>query len=115
MRISHTLDERTRTIAVELGISHEPQLVPGMFVTVEWDAQRTAPTLFVPTTAIANDPQAEVCCSPKSAKVESIDVKPGASAGNSTEVFGEIQANDLVAVRGSDELKAGTPVSVKQQ
>ena len=114
-RISHAIDEKTRTMAVELGIRNEPQLVPGMFVTVQWQARRTAPTLFVPTTAIANDLQRTFVVRVKDSKVEWIDVKPGATAGNAIEAFGDLQPNDLVAVRGTDELKPGTQVSVKQQ
>jgi len=114
-RISHAIDEKTRTMAVELGIRSESQLVPGMFVTVQWQSQRTAPTLFVPTTAIANDLQRTFVVRVKNGKVEWIDVKPGVTVGNSIEAFGNLQANDLVAVRGTDELKPGTQVSVKQQ
>src|SRR6185437_14967161 len=112
-RISHAIDERTRTMAVELGINNEPQLVPGTFVSVQWPAQRTAPTLFVPTTAIANDLQRTFVVRVKNGKAEWIDVKPGVTVGNSIEVFGDLQPNDLVAVRGTDELKPGTQVSVK--
>ena len=114
-RISHAIDEKTRTMAVELGIQNEPQLVPGMFVTVQWQSQRSAPTLFVPTTAIANDLQRTFVVRVKSGRVEWIDVKPGVTAGNSIEAFGDLQPNDLVAVRGTDELKPGTQVSIKEQ
>jgi RND family efflux transporter MFP subunit len=114
-RISHAIDEKTRTMAVELGIHNEPQLIPGMFVTVQWRAQRTASTLSVPTTAIANDLQRTFVIRVNNGKVEWIDVKPGVTVGNSIEVFGDLQANDLVAVRGTDELKPGTQVGVKQQ
>ncbi len=114
-RISHAIDEKTRTMAVELGIHNEPQLVPGMFVTVQWQSQRTTPTLFVPTTAIANDLQRTFVVRVKDGKVEWIDVKPGATSGNSIEAFGDLQPNDLVAVRGSDELKPGIQVIAKEQ
>lgn len=114
-RVSHAVDEKTRTMAVELGISNEPQLVPGMFVTVQWQAQRTAPTLVVPTTAIANDLQRTFVVRVKNGKVEWVDVKPGVTAGNSIEVFGDLQPTDLVAVRGTDELKPGVQVSTKEQ
>jgi hypothetical protein len=35
---------------------------------------------------------------------------PGVSVGSLTEVFGELHANDEVAVRGTDELQPGTAV-----
>lgn len=114
-RISDAIDERTRTMTVELGISSEPQLVPGMFVTVQWPVQRTAPTFFVPATAIANDLQRTFVVCVEDGKIEWIDIKPGVTAGNSIEVFGDLHPGDLVAIRGTDELKPETQVRIKQQ
>lgn len=114
-RISHAINEQTRTMAIELGIRNEPQLLPGMFVTVRWPVRRSSPTLFVPTTAIANDLQRTFVIRVKDSKVDWVDVKSGISDGSVVEVFGSLQPDDLVAVRGSDELKPGTQVTVKTQ
>ncbi len=46
-------------------------------------------------------------------KTEWVDVKPGLSIGSNTEVFGDLQAGDQVAVRGSDELAPGTQVKAE--
>lgn len=45
---------------------------------------------------------------------EWVDVKRGETMGNLVEVFGNLAAGDQIAVRGTDELRAGMRVSVKQ-
>lgn len=45
--------------------------------------------------------------------VEWIDVKRGASMGNQVEVFGNLNTADLVTLRGTDELRAGTQVQIE--
>jgi hypothetical protein len=45
---------------------------------------------------------------------EWVDVKRGASMGDLIEVFGPLEPGDEVAVRGTDELRAGTQVTPKQ-
>jgi hypothetical protein len=48
---------------------------------------------------------------------EWVDVKRGASmtqnGADLVEVFGDVSAGDTIAVRGTDELKAGTKVNAK--
>lgn len=114
-RISHAINEQTRTMTIELGIRNSPQLLSGMFVTVRWPVRRSSPTLFVPTTAIANDLQRTFVVRVKDSKIDWVDVKSGITDGDAVEVFGDLQPDDLVAVRGSDELKPGTQVTVKAQ
>src|SRR5690349_18757761 len=53
-RISHTVDEKTRTMPVELDVINDSgRLAPGMFPQVTWPATRPGPSLFVPPSAIA--------------------------------------------------------------
>ena len=46
---------------------------------------------------------------------EWVDVKRGAAVNELTEVFGNLNAGDQVAVRATDELRAGTKVRPTQQ
>jgi hypothetical protein len=34
--------------------------------------------------------------------------------GDLVEVFGDLQENDVIATRGTDELRAGTPIVARQ-
>src|SRR5215831_3349529 len=54
-RIAHSLDEKTRTMPVELEAANaKGELSPGTFSDVLWLVRRPYPTLFVPTSSVAN-------------------------------------------------------------
>ncbi len=113
-RISHTLDQKTRTMPVEVDVSNESaRLAPGMFPEVVWPARRLQPSLFVPTSAVAVTTERTVVLRIRNGAVEWVDVKRGVSMGDLVEVFGDLAENDVVVTRGTDELRAGTLVTTK--
>jgi RND family efflux transporter MFP subunit len=111
-RISRAVDIKTRTMPVELDV-RDPQaeLVPGTFCEVSWPVRRAYPTLFVPASALANDLERTFVIRVANNRVEWVDVKTGAKSGNLIEVFGDLREADLVALRGSDQLRPDTLVS----
>ena len=114
-RISHTLDQRTRTMPVELDVINDSaRLTPGMFPEVLWPAKRPTATMFVPATAIATTTERTFVIRIRNGVTEWVDVKRGVSSGDLVEVFGDLQENDQVATRGTDELRAGTSVTAKE-
>ena len=114
-RISHSLDEKTRTMPVELDVINDSaRLAPGMFPEVTWPVTRPEPSLFVPASAIATTTERTFVIRIRNGTTEWVDVKRGLSMGDLVEVFGDLQENDVVAVRGTDELRAGIPVAIKQ-
>lgn len=113
-RISHAVDEKTRTMAVELDIPNPSgRLSPGTFAEVQWPVRRPRASLLVPTSAIANNLERTFVVRVRDGKAEWVDVKTGASSGNLTEVFGDLHPDELVAVRGTDELQPGTAVDAQ--
>jgi multidrug efflux pump subunit AcrA (membrane-fusion protein) len=80
---------------------------------VEWPVRRASPTLFVPASAVASDLERTFVIRVRENKTEWVDVKTGARVGNLTEVFGDLKEGDLIATRGTDQLRAGTQVSVR--
>src|SRR6266404_2348077 len=114
-RISHTLDEKTRTMPVELDVINDSgRLAPGMFPEVLWPTRRPKPSLFVPASAIATTTERSFVIRIRNGVTEWVNVKRGISTGDMVEVFGDLTENDLVAVRGTDELRPNTRVNVKQ-
>lgn len=111
-RISHDIDQKTRTMAVELDVRN-PQITPGSFANVQWPIQRTYPTLFVPATAITTNLQRTFVIRVSNGKAEWVDVKSGATVTGKTEVFGDLKQGDQVVARASDELASGTAVSAR--
>ena len=114
-RIAHSLDEKTRTMPVELEAANpKGELSPGTFSDVLWPVRRPYPTLFVPTSSVANTLERVFVVRVRDGKSEWVDVKTGATVGKMTEVFGDLHEGDMVAVRGSDELRPDTSVSIQQ-
>src|SRR5262245_40154440 len=118
-RSSHSLDVKTRTMPVELDVANSSgRLAPGMFPEVIWPAQRPRPSLFAPPTAIATTTERAFVIRIRDGAVEWVDVKRGASMNHQgvdlVEIFGHLEPGDQIAVRGTDELRVGAKVNVKQ-
>ena len=114
-RIAHALDVKTRTMPVELDVANPSgRLAPGMYAEVAWPARRPQPSLFVPSSAVVTTTERTFVIRIQSGEVEWVDVKRGAAMDDMVEVFGNLKQGDQVAVRGTDELRAGTHVVAKQ-
>lgn len=115
-RTARALDVTTRTMAVELDVVNgERRLAPGMFAEVRWPARREGPSLFVPRSAVATTTERSFVIRVRNGIAEWVDVRRGATMDDLIEVFGELQPGDEVAVRATDEVRAGTRVSPVQQ
>lgn len=118
-RQSHSLDAKTRTMPVELDVENpRGKLSPGMFPEVQWPTKRLQPSLFVPPTAVATTTERSFVIRIRDNVTEWVNVKRGASMNiksvDLVEVFGDLSLGDTIAVRGTDELRAGTKVMIKQ-
>jgi RND family efflux transporter MFP subunit len=114
-RVAHSVDVKTRTMPVELDVNNsDRRLSSGMFPEVLWPVQRTEPTLFVPTSAVARTTEATFVIRIRGGNTEWVNVQTGELDGKSIEAFGGLHEGDEVAVRGTDELRAGTHVVTKQ-
>ena len=111
-RISHDIDQNTRTMAVELDVRNA-QITPGTFANVQWPVQRGYATLFVPASAITTNLQRTFVIRIRDSKTEWVDVKAGATVSAKTEVFGDLKDGDQVVVPASDELAPGAEVAVR--
>jgi RND family efflux transporter MFP subunit len=115
-RVAHSVDTRTRTMPIELDVDNaDGALSAGMYVTVAWHVHRPEPTLFVPESTIVQSTEKTFVVRLRDGKADPVVVQRGAVSQGLVEVFGDLQAGDLVAKRGSEELKAGTPVVVRQE
>lgn len=113
-RLAHTLDTTTRTMAVELDVDNaDSALAPGAYAQVRWPVRRTQPSLFVPSGSVASTTDRTFVIRVRDGKAEWVDVRVGLTSGSQVEVFGDLHANDEVAARGTDELRAGTPVAAR--
>lgn len=113
-RIAHAIDTKTRTMAVELDVANgDGRLAPGSFSQVRWPVRRKRPSVLVPASSIASTTGRTFVVRVRNGKTEWVDVKTGLTTGPLVEVFGDVQPGDDIAVRGTDELRAGTEVRTK--
>jgi RND family efflux transporter MFP subunit len=115
-RLAQAMDVKTRTMAVELDVANQDgRLTSGTFCQVQWPVRRPAPSMFVPTGSVASTTDRTFVVRVRDGKTEWVDVKAGLGSGPLTEVFGDLRPGDEVAARGTDELRPGTVVHVKEQ
>jgi len=113
-RISQAVDVATRTMAVELDVNNaDGRLAPGTFTQVKWPVHRTAPSLLVPAESVASTTGRTFVIRVRDGRTEWVDVTTGLTSGTLVEVFGDLKPGDEIAVRGTDELKAGASVHAR--
>jgi len=115
-RISHRLDPKTRTMAVELDIpNRDGSLSPGMYPLVKWSVRAVKPLLFVPRTSVVTTTERTFVIRSRSGRGEWVDVNKGAADGDLIQVSGNLQANELVVRRATDEIRDGAILNSGQK
>jgi membrane fusion protein, multidrug efflux system len=110
-RISHQVDDKTRTMPVELDATNaDGKLSPGSFTTVLWPVDRSYPTLFVPSSAVTTDQQHTFVIRVRDSKAEWVNVQTGQTVNGEIEVFGELKAGDRVVKAATDAIHSGDRV-----
>ena len=114
-RIAQAVDVTTRTMAVELDVANaDGRLAPGTFCQVQWPVRRSGPSLFVPSTSVTSTTDRTFVIRIRDGRTEWVDIRTGLTSGPLVEIFGDVKAGDEVAERGTDELRSGTSVRVKE-
>ncbi len=108
-RISHALEEKTRTMPVELDVmNRDSALAPGMYPSVQWPVDRMKHELFVPKTSVVTTTERMFVVRSKNGIAEWVSVTKGAADGDIVEIRGDIKAGDMVVRRATDEIREGT-------
>ncbi|HXD76148.1 MAG TPA: efflux RND transporter periplasmic adaptor subunit, partial [Vicinamibacterales bacterium] len=114
-RVADAVDVKTRTMAVELDVANrDGRLAAGMFCQVDWPVRRASPSLLVPSASVASTTDRTFVIRVRNNRTEWVDVKTGLTSGPLIEVFGNLHAGDNVAARGTDEIRSGSDVRLKQ-
>lgn len=114
-RVAQSVDVKTRTMAVELDVMNaDGKLTPGAFCQVPWPVRRPGPSLFVPNGSVASTTDRTFVVRVRDGRTEWVDVKTGLTSGPMVEVFGDLKPGDQIAARGTDEMRPGTEVRVRE-
>ena len=107
-RISRALDQKTRTMNVELDVmNRDGSLAPGMYPSVKWPVRRLRPSLFVPKTSVVTTTERTFVIRSQNGHAEWVDVRKGVTEGDLVEVLGTLKPGDLVLRRATDEVREG--------
>jgi membrane fusion protein (multidrug efflux system) len=110
-RIPRALDARTRSMAVELDVVNKDQLLaPGMYPTVNWPVRSTQASLLVPKSSVVTTTERTFVIREKAGRAEWVNVRKGTVDGDLIQVFGPLQAGELVVKHATDELREGTAI-----
>ena len=113
-RISHEVDEKTRTMAVELDVANrDDRLSPGSFTNVSWPLERNYSTLFVPVSAVTTDQQHTFVIRVRENKAEWVTIQTGQTVNGEIEVFGDLASGDKVVRIASDAIHSGDAVRIE--
>jgi membrane fusion protein (multidrug efflux system) len=94
--------------AIEIDVENKNgQLKPGMYAEVKIPMLSGAKSLLVPNNAIVRSTEREYVVKDSGGKATLVNIKEGLVSNDSTEVFGNLKANDKVLVHASDEIKQG--------
>jgi len=113
-RVARSVDVKTRTMPVELDVRNlDGRLASGMFPEVLWPVRRSEPTLFVPNSTVARTTEATFVVRIRNGNPEWVNIRTGEIDGKLIEIFGDVGEGDVVAVRGTDELRPGMRVNAQ--
>lgn len=112
-RVSHSLDQKTRTEAVELDVDNaDHTLSPGMYTDILWPVTRAEEGFAVPAKSIATTTEKMFVIRINEGVAEWVEIKRGNAMGDTVEIFGDLKEGDTIAARATDELKEGVRVDV---
>jgi membrane fusion protein (multidrug efflux system) len=114
-RLSGALDYKLRSQRIEMDVANESKkLLPGMVSNVIIPLSTKDSTYILPKTAIVSSQERIFVIKVVNNKAEWVDVKKGRENEGKVEVFGELTAGDLIVMRGSEEVRNGSTVTVKK-
>jgi RND family efflux transporter MFP subunit len=112
-RIAYALDEKTRSMSVELDVSNPgKRLAPGMYPEVQWPVRTPNASLLVPPTAIVTTTERTFVIRIRSGVAEWVNITRGAPVGDLVEVHGPLAKDDVIIRRATDEIREGMHVTV---
>ena len=107
-RLSGSIDERLRSQHVEMDVlNDDKKLLPGMVAEVNLPLPTADSTFIVPKSAVVNSTESVFVIRVVNNQSQRVDVKTGRDANGFIEVYGNLNAGDILLMAASDEIKNG--------
>jgi membrane fusion protein (multidrug efflux system) len=114
VRKSGSIDQQTRTEKWEFMVPNENgELKAGGYADIKLSFFRNKPSFIAPSWAIVTSLEKKFVTRVSNGHIQWIDVRSGFNMGDQTEFFGDLRVGDTLVLKGNEELKPGTKVSIK--
>jgi RND family efflux transporter MFP subunit len=113
-RQAGALDKKLRSERVEVDVqNNDRKLLPGMVAEVNVPVPTSNNALIVPKSAIVNASTGVFVIRVNGQKAEWVPIKRGLEADEKVEIFGSLTEGDKLITDATEEIRDGSPVSVK--
>lgn len=110
-RKSNQIDEQTRTEQWEFEVANGAgELKSGMYGTAAFTLKRSEPTFVVPASAVVTTLERRFVIRVRDGKTEWVEVRAGIQTDRQVEIFGDLQADDVLIASANDEIKPGITI-----
>jgi len=100
-----------RSEAIEIDVLNaNSRLKPGMYAEARIPMLSGAKSLLIPAAAIVRSTEHKYVVAVREGKAHLIDVKEGLASHDSTEVFGDLKANEKIVINASDNIEEGNVI-----
>jgi membrane fusion protein, multidrug efflux system len=114
-RSAESILENNRVMMIEFDVNNETgELKAGMYAEANLLIQRLSPTLFVPKSAVISSGENVFVIRSVQNRAEWIPVKKGMSLDTLIEVFGAVDAGELIVTEASEEIRDGNAINLKK-
>jgi membrane fusion protein (multidrug efflux system) len=114
-RLAGALDLKLRSQRIEMDVANEKKrLLPGMVSSVIIPLSTKDSSFILPKSAIVSSQERVFVIRVVNGKAEWVDVKKGRENDGKVEVFGSLNAGDVVVKTGSEEVRDASVVNVKK-
>ena len=114
-RSAESIQEKNRSMMIEFDVDNRKgELKAGMYAEVQLSVKRSYPSLFVPKSAVVSSSENIFIIQEKEGKATWVHVKKGITLDSLVEVFGALEAGNLVVKEASEELREGQELQLKK-
>ena len=113
-RMAGALDTRLRAEKIEMDVYNtDKKLLPGMIAEVTVPLGDSDSSFVIPKTALVSSAEGIYVVKVIDNKTQRVSVKKGRESGDQVEIFGNVNVNDILVKKASEELRDGTTIKVQ--